>query len=896
MAIKDPKPSTPAASGGAGRDVKASRRMIGMNVTLSLVAAACLLVVINIISNKHHWRRDMQTFGRYGLSDTARQILKQINQPVRLTSIYTSAEPDMKPADFLPEVRAVLEEIRTRRKSVTVIDVTNDSQKREVVERLRDQLDKAASEHRTAIDDFRSLVGDLSKRWRAMADTWNAYPKSGWLTQFGMAKGIETAVAETNKELQKIQRHLGQEVAGSGLPDYGSMVEKIRDMLTDSKVTLASIRDGLRRLASLPEASAQAKKDVDASMATMTGEIAKAVEALGQGAQPPADPAAVLKPFVTHTRAAGAGGDAAVRRLVQLDAESGGILRQTASWQVAAATTQRLARGVTEIADQAQQILAAAKVEVQGGAVVQLRPAMKTFTDEDKNARTAVDELLRRLTDVDKDTQAILDAAKADGYLKDQLGPIDGMLARTADLPDLKGKNELIRQIKEDNIVLVEVGDKSGVVSFDEAWPLKTRPEMAPPPPDKKPERAFNGDMAICSKMLTLSIPPLADVVLTYFEVGAPPSPYMRQQAPQVAGPIATHWLKTLRERLEKANLKVVNWNLAESDDPPAATPEPAAEGDPTPARPRVLLILPPPAPMPMMRGPQKQWGPPQVEKIKSVIASGTPAIFLTGYLRPRSLFQRFSPPYGLAEYLRQEWDLDVRTAMRLIPAERDPEVGDKYKLPVLRWTFLPLSSFTDHPIGRPLQARRMHWYEVCPILAAAEPAAGAEIAPILVVPSHRRDMWFSNRAQALEEQVYQAEGVYVAPGPDALLPWQRPADDPVPVAVKATRAFDDRDVSVVVLGVGMSYIDPFLNTRVPRLEGREILGSDPPSIGDVDLVINSVYHLTGRDEFIGAGPTVIQPIKIGQGALSAVKIIFGIAWPAALLALGVVVMVFRRR
>ena len=488
MAIKAP---TPSASGGADRDVKASRRMIGMNVILSLVAATCLLVVINIISNKHHWRRDMETFGRYGLSDTARQILKQITQPVRLTSIYTSAEPDMKPADYLPEVRAVLEEIRTRRKSAKIIHITNDSQKREVVERLRDQLDKAASEHRTAIDDFRALVGDLSKQWRAMADTWNAYPKSGWLTQFGMAKGVETALTESSKELQKIQRNLGQEVAGSGLPDYGSMVEKVRDALTDSKTTLSSIRDGLRRLGTLPDASAQAKKDVDASMKTMADELAKAIAALGQGAQPPADPAAVLKPFIARTRAAAGGGDAAVRRLVQLDAESGKILRQTASWQVAAATTQRLAGGLTEIADQAQQILAAAKVEVQASAVVQLRPAMKAFGDENKNARTAVDELLRRLTDMDKDTQAILDAAKADGYLKDQLGPIDGMLDRTANLPDLKGKNELIRQIKEDNIVLVEVGDKSGVVSFDEAWPVRTRPEMAPPSPDKKPKRVF---------------------------------------------------------------------------------------------------------------------------------------------------------------------------------------------------------------------------------------------------------------------------------------------------------------------------------------------------------------------------------------------------------------------
>ena len=134
-------------------------------------------------------------------------------------------------------------------------------------------------------------------------------------------------------------------------------------------------------------------------------------------------------------------------------------------------------------------------------------------------------------------------------------------------------------ELTEDNIVIVEVGEKFKVATFDEVWPIRSRPRGWAEEEDEK--RIFNGDMAVSSKLLSLSLPPLGEVVLTFFE--EIPPPFMRQSRPAVAGQIPSIWLRTLRERLEKANLKVREWNLAREDAPPQREED----------RKQVLLVLP---------------------------------------------------------------------------------------------------------------------------------------------------------------------------------------------------------------------------------------------------------------------------------------------------------------
>ena len=100
-----------------------------------------------------------------------------------------------------------------------------------------------------------------------------------------------------------------------------------------------------------------------------------------------------------------------------------------------------------------------------------------------------------------------------------------------------------------------------------------------------------------------------------------------------------------------------------------------------------------------------------------------------------------------------------------------------------------------------------------------------------------------------------------------------------------------------IVLGVGDIFQDRFLNQPVMRIEADGTLGADPPPTGNADLIVNCAYHLLDRGDLIGAGPAMVQPIRIiDASTMAAVKAGFGLLWPLLVLAIGVAIMVVRRR
>ena len=302
---------------------------------------------------------------------------------------------------------------------------------------------------------------------------------------------------------------------------------------------------------------------------------------------------------------------------------------------------------------------------------------------------------------------------------------------------------------------------------------------------------------------------------------------------------------------------------------------------------------------------------------VRKVIASGTPAIFLAGYFPPERWGQ-FSVPgyYGFSDYLRNDWAIDVKTSLRVVRAEPDPLNPGKYELPVLGWTFMPLSCFTDHPVGKCLKARRLYWYNVCPIVRNPNSKAKVEIKEIMTVPAGTKGIWATAHPDELVQRMYLGESSGIVPSVDKgdKLPPLVLAAEAVKTIFSQEAAGRDghksttqpaststaprpRKARIIVLGVGNSYIDGFITTRVPRLAGGETLISEPPPTCDIDLLVNSVLHLIGKDEYIGAGPTIIQPIsEIAPYTMTKIKILFGLAWPALFFIIGLAVMFVRRR
>ena len=892
--------------GPSREDIKHLRRTAGLSVAISIIAATALLIIVNIIANKKVYSRDVETLGRYRLSEAAKHILQQINQPIHLTSIYTSTDPDKKPERYLPRLRDVMEEMARQKDNITIVNVTSDRQKAEVLARLRRKLDQAAVEHTKIIRDFQILAETQSKLYEQQARKWRMYPPTGWLAQFSLPKQIETSMNDSKEELQKTKRQFRRELYGSTLPNYPEMVNTVQDVLSRLKSRLERINEVLRSLSSLPEKARKARGELLSSARDVEKAISKAIEQIGKVNSPfPDDPSKVMEQFSANAREIALAADTMAGRLDQFVADN--YARGVRSWRTSKGTIvqryRRLSSQAASLAEQARGIRFAVKVELQKSAVNQLRKVMPELLAEAADIRKALDKFLQSLMKVDEPTKKIFEQAKKN-HLQMIIKPLEELLERAGKVPDLANQEELIDRINQDNIVLVEVGDKIGVVSFDEVWPLKAGYEeseasssTSPPP------RVFYGDMAIASKLLSLSAKPFAEVVLTFFE-DIPPR-YFWSSRPPIFGPIVSLQLKTVREKLEKSNLIVKEWNIAKDDAPPK----------PEDGRKQVLIVLPPPEPYPPVPGQPKrpQWSPDEVDKVRKVIASGTPAIFLAGYFPPERWGQ-FSVPgyYGFSEYLRNDWAIDVKTSLRVVRAEPDPLNPGKYELPVLRWTFMPLSCFTDHPVGKCLKARRLYWYNVCPLVRNPHCKEKVEIKEIMTVPAGTKGIWATTHPDELVQRMYLGESSGITPNVDRgdeLPPLILAAeaiktvsvDKPVKENNKnaTTKPTTARTIEarIIVLGVGNSYIDGFITTRVPRLAGGETLISEPPPTSDIDLLVNSVLHLIGKDEYIGAGPAIIQPIRdIAPSSMTTIKVLFGLAWPVMFLLIGLQVMFIRKR
>ncbi|KPK84082.1 MAG: hypothetical protein AMJ81_06560 [Phycisphaerae bacterium SM23_33] len=873
--------------------MKTARRLAAVNVVVSVAAAAALLIAVNVVGDlaavRRSYRWNVETLARYGLSPTAKRVLDEIGQKIILTSIYTSADPKKKPEDYLPRVRDLLNEMGEYGRDVTVINVTTDRQKAEVLSRLRRRLDAKAQDQGEAIKAFQSLANRQIPQYDQIIGRWKAYPAKGWLGGFGLAKAVENALTANKEDLRSAAADVRAQLAGSALPNYPRMTETVTEALENVRGRLEGIRRSLREIGTIPEKANQAKPQLSKALAAATAAAEKVAAAAGKvGAPEPADPPAVLnKIAAASTELANAAADAqAALEKFSADCGEGQYLPYARAWVVdmvpLPARCQGLAGAARRLTEQALGVRETVKVEVQKTFIVeQIRPVMPALEAEAKKIEAGLARLLAELGEPDQGTKDILETARKDEYLQAQSEPVGQLLERLAGLDKLESQDELPDQIKQENIVLVEVGEKAGVVSMDDVWPLASRRDWEMGLFGEEEERrVFNGDMAISSKLLSLALPPLGEVVLTFFE-DIPP--YMVQGRPAIAGQIPSIWLGALRERLEKADLKVTEWNLAREDEPPKAEK----------GRKQVLLVLPPPEPMPMppMGGQElPQWNDQQVEKIRKAIDAGANAVFLARYLRPTRWGMTESPQYGLAEYLKTDWGLEVKTDLRVVQALADELNPGTCKLPVVRWWYMPLSTFTKHPVGEPLRARRLYWADACPILKAKDSHPGVTVEDILVVPKGSATCWAASNAQQLERQMWLGEGSGIVPASA-----QGDLAPPLALAVEARKTIGERTARIIVLGVGYSFIDQFLTPRVPRFEADETMESDPPPTGNVDLIINSAYHLVGQGDFIGAGPAIVQPIRIiDPGMMAVVKIGFGLIWPLLVLVVGVIIMVVR--
>ena len=887
----------------AGRDIRTFRRGALVNVVVSVIAATALVIVANVLIHMLSKRADvrwaMESQRKYRLSDSAKRILEQLDKPIRLTSIYAGKannSDDELEQEYAGRVRDLLEEMRQSKSDVTVVIATTDSQAEQVYARLRDRLDQEAAAHRQVIADFQLLVSKQAAQYEQMSTKWKRYPEDGWLFQFGIPTSIERMARNQKRLLRETSAEFRQQMEGASLPDYPAMAEKLREVLTFAEASLESIRQELSDLTKLSEAAKSENGELLTKDAVACAkQLTAAVKAIGaEGSALPRNPGKALTKFAEALDKASLAARAATIRLNGLWTISRRI-ETVDGWRVWPGSAYDLYAvlriRVQQLAEQAKGVGATYTPEKQREFIASLRKGLPRLqlTEQGNAGADAVSKLLAGLTTMDEAATKILADAGKDDYLADLIEPISKLLGRADPgvLKDPSGQQELVQQSREDRIVIIEVGDKTEIASFDDIWPV-TPSRFGDLSDDIK--RTFDGDRAISSRILSLAAEPFAEVVLTYYE--NMPEGQMRRYRQPVVGPIPSFLLDAARERLERANLRVIDWNLAQS----IAIPEKTDE------LPRVLLILPPPEPEsgPSPMGiPAPAWTPAHEKVLTSLIESGTPAIFLGCRPSPRGLGLKVAP-HGMAGYLRESWGLEIATPWFIIRTERHPDHPGKFKFPhEMSLSSTPLSGFTDHPVGKPLGALPFHWLLACPIRRIADSNSGAVIEDILAVAKNAEGIWAETDIRKLILDAQQGRPITPNMKPEKADDDKDRPDDIVPpfaLVVQATKQIGDKQARIIAMGVGLSFITEYVREPVLSRRRDGSLAEGPPPAGNLDLLVNSVYHLADKGEYIGAGPASVRPIRIGRSAATVVKIIFGLAWPLVVLLIGGGVMLIRRR
>jgi len=886
-----------------------SRLRYASYVTVSLAAAAGVVIVFNMIAQTEYYRRDVQTLGRYGLSQRTRRILQSVQAPVRLTCVYTSTDEKMRASDYRPAVLELMEEMRQANSHIEVANAATDSAKAKVVARLRGQLGAQVEQHTKFLREFHQRTDPLRKAIATEGEMWKAMGEDSYVGMWGLPGQVVGVLGKTTQELERSRSRIARELAASALPDFVGIVEEMLQAFTGDRDTIQARAVELEKIAKIPAAAADNKAAVLAALDKCVQSVQTMAETSRATTQLANASEMLVKSIVSTRNAiqetlsaakameniAGTANAEMVResRRFQLTVPSGTLEVRT---DLATFLEKYVAKSLEDMSRELEAIKKVAKPEYYAQGIRQMHGTAEEIREVVAQVRQAATGAVEALCTVDEASKKILQRAEEKEAFKGILGIIRPLVEDAQKLPTLES-NELTKDIVSENIIIVETGGKAGVVKFDEVWPLKSRGASASEGVEAKEQRVFNGDSAVASKVLVMTSDPFATVVLTYF------LPVAEAAAVMPPSEIALEEVSALRKRLEESNFEVREWNLFEA--------LPVESG----SRPAVLLVLPPPPSVPVSpRAPAgwKSFSAEHVAKVRQAIDSGIPAVFLAQFQPPRQLFPNappVQPPYGFGEYLAREWGLEVKNDYLVVPAVRDEVVPDRYKIDSQRFAYQPLSNFSDHDIGRPLQAQRLLWTWLSPIVRT-DPVPGVTVWPLLTVPSNWESTWATTRLKELISQFQTGEGSYIWPDYGA-------GDMRVPfdVAVAATRggqpttrktatssatttsAPAGKPARIVVMTTAASLVDGYLNQRVSQTDAKGTLTLNDPPWANADLVVNSVYWLIGRQQYIAAGPVQVKPVAlISPNVLAWVRGLCLAGLPLVVAGIGGVVMLLRRR
>lgn len=880
------------------------RVAIGANVAVSILAAAALLVAVNWICSLKYARKDLAAAGNYGLSERTKRIIEGTEGGIRVSTVYPPNDEDSKQQEYIARIQDYCDELRRFTSKIEVVHVVSAGQREKLVSRISETFGGEAAKHQEALGAFAKLREELEADLRERAqEARSLMDGDTWLADFPLFANIAAAMQSDLDNLKKASDEINEFTPAGGIPKYSEATNRAKMALTDVKGHLKLIGDRMGELAVLAEETSKPDSTYIAMLREVAAECDSLVASLRQAVgddntPPPADIAAALKAFAD-------GGTQVSARLQALGerinafARKFPMVKQHPNWSAQTKMGPLVAQvEVSGVLQEVGKMLENRRLLILGvldsgkpdQSARQLTEARADVSVLEKNAaacRHLLNGLADRLSRLDDASRQMLNGARQSAFLADKVAAIDAAEKLIDDLPELK-LGSVADQLKEDNVIVVEAKDKIRVLTFPEVFPFRES-VAGPGQHAEQLGHMFNGDSALSSAILAITRDkPCASVVLTFFE---PPAP--QQRSPFMPPPpeswIPSRALSELRRRLEAASLKVVEWNMATTNEPP-----PAEEG----VAPVYLLLPPPPPSSPNPFGGQQPneqvFGEAQRQKIRELLDNDARMVFLASWEVRGGGFMGgppITPPYGYGPLLDQDWGIRVDTSRRIVWLEPDRRDSNSFAVKGTRFSHMPAGGFTEHEIGKPLRGTRFLINDACVIQVKSDLPAGVKVNPVLAIP--RKENYnavdISQLVQIIDQvRQHTSEGKVTFTTP--------PETGPFDVMVTAERREGEKSKGkIVAIAFGDSLRDDHLQN--PVLAESTTIRFDPPPTENVDLFVNALYWLTGHAEWIGRGPSPVPRVaSLTKGELNGLRVFVWAVWPALVFLPGIVLWYVRRK
>ncbi len=534
----------PEASGNAG-----SRRLFfGTNVLVVILLAAVVVIGLNWIGHSHNLRLDMAGgFGGKQLSERAKRIFANAGPDLRITSVYTSDEPENDRKKFLPKVQDLTREIQQFNKNIKVQHLFGGNERAELRDRVQGKFGSAAQKY--------------SDTLKLSLDTWDEVQKSmqpvqkqiamllqgdTWLSGFSTMANIAAQFRKDMDNIEQTRKDVDNLVHGEGLPRYQEANTKVKTVNEDLKKHLQDAQNWMQEMNKLAKVLSDPKADFAVKSREKLKELTALVAAMKTAAGDPKDsnvpddPRPAIQEF----------SKAAIKLSAWLGEENTRVEAFTKAYPAIQRHPKWLVRvpmgpfvteaplnallldtsdKLSQLTAQLREILKATDVpkDQMQSVLRQIRGLAAQIGDQTANWTVGLMALLdegKKLDPNSPDLKFLATGASGDAF-KPVLDKLNQVSTKITELPQLK-LDEIANKLQQDNIVVVENDKDVRVVTFDEVWPVADplAGQFGATKEEDRQRRIFSGDSAISSAALTLQVTkPFATVILVGYETEGNP-------------------------------------------------------------------------------------------------------------------------------------------------------------------------------------------------------------------------------------------------------------------------------------------------------------------------------------------------------------------------------------